>query len=105
MDVIINEFKQSINKTDDDLQALSKEELCQLIHFLRKRLFNNNREQPNQAINYLLEPSENQRELLQKLIDILSNPISFTTMIKLSLLFLFIWIVETHTIDFYIKHK
>ncbi len=118
-DTLIREFKESINKSDDDLQSLTKEELCQLVNHIRERLFNdilstsdnndNTRVQQNRTtvptIRTLFEESQSQTELLRKITEILSNPIDSKTIIKLALVVLFIWTLKTHIIDAYIKHK
>ncbi len=118
-DTLIREFKESINKSDDDLQSLTKEELCQLVTHMRERLFSetlstsgNNDNTPVQqnrttdpTIRNLFEQSQNQTELLRRITEMLSNPIDSKTIIKLALVVLFIWTLKTHIIDAYIKHK
>jgi hypothetical protein len=111
---IIREYKESINKSDQDLDLLDKEELCKLIIRLKEELFidtlsTSNSEQRNLNNNKILrdlfEQSQTQTELLKKIVEILSKPIDFKTVIKLSLAFIFVWTVKTHIIDAYLKHK
>jgi hypothetical protein len=112
---IIREYKESINKNNQDLHSLDKEELCELIIRLRERLFNdtlsssvnNNRRNLNndKILRDLFEQSQNQTELWKKITEILSKPIDFKTIIKLSLAFMFVWTVKTHIIDAYMKLK
>lgn len=93
------------------MNSLTKEELTQLVHYIRERLFKETRTTSERSrnddslIRSLFEQSRTQTELLQRMTEILSQPIDFKTMIKLALVFLFVWTVKTHIIDVYIKQK
>ena len=101
------------------MNSLTKEELTQLVHYVRERLFKetlsasensqSDHQQRNRnedlLVRSLFEQSRTQTELLQRMTEILSQPIDFKTIIKLALVFLFVWTVKTHIIDVYIKHK
>lgn len=106
---IIREYKESINKNDQDLNLLDKDELCELIVRLREQLFSStlsttDRNLSNDKIlRDLFEQSRTQTELLEKITQNLSNPIDCKTIIKLSMAFMFVWTVKTHIIDAYLK--
>lgn len=118
-DTLISEFKESINKSDHDLQSLTPEELCQLFNHFREHLFNDtlttsannncNREQQHQNIDPIMrdlfEQSRNIAQLLRKITEILSNPIDLKTIIKMASTVLLIWTFKTHVIDAFTKHQ
>ncbi len=85
-DATIDEFKRTINKSNDDLQSLTKEELCQLVYHIKERLFNDtlstSKNNDDKMICHRVEQAQNQTELLQKISDILSNPMDFRTLIN-----------------------
>jgi translation initiation factor 2 alpha subunit (eIF-2alpha) len=105
---IIREYKRSINKHEQDLNSLDKEELCELIRRLKDRLYDDplsTFDSNEENINDILIKVNNQTELLNKIIELLSKPIDFKTIIKLSMAFLFVWTVKTHIIDAYLKQQ
>lgn len=118
--LIINNYKESVNENNKDLKALNRDELCQLVVQLREQLFTNTASltlspppsyksleeeniNNNQFLRDIFEQSRNQTELLEKITQNLSNPLDCKTIIKLSMAFLFTWTVKTHIIDAYLK--
>ena len=91
---------------DNDLQALTKDELIQRIISLRQQYFtptttlsetdgNKNTQQENinnqQIWQQLLVQSRSQTELLANINNTLANLTNFTVFVKFSLFFLFLW--------------
>lgn len=122
-DKIIREYKESINKSNEDLKLLDKEQLCELIIRLRERLFDdsllssnhnprnseeqnlNNNNNNNQILQEMFKHVKTQTELLQQINETLSKATDFKSIVKLSMAVLFTWTVKTHIIDAYLKQK
>lgn len=112
-DEIICDYQQLLNMSDNDLQLLTKDDLIQRIIGLRQRhLFttqsplkitnnnNNNNQQrqqedlnTQQILRELLIQSRNQTQLLDNINRTLTNLAHPTTIVKFSLVALFLWTI------------
>ncbi|CAF2449823.1 unnamed protein product [Rotaria sp. Silwood2] len=72
-DGIIRDYQESINKQDQALEMLTKEELLKLIDLLRQRLFTGASLSPGTDHNNTPETANNYHQELQQILTQMSN--------------------------------
>jgi hypothetical protein len=98
---VIRDFRESINQSNQDAQPMTEEEFSQFVNYIRRRVFNNTSELPQTGNNHsrqileeILLHSQNQTEFLRRITEILSSVTETRTIIKLSLVFAFVWSIN-----------
>jgi hypothetical protein len=98
---VIRDFRESINQSNQDAQPMTEEEFSQFVNYIRRRVFNNTSELPQtennhsrQILEEILLHSQNQTEFLRRITEILSDITETRTIIKLSLVFAFVWSIN-----------
>jgi hypothetical protein len=98
---VIRDFRESINQSNRDAQPMTEEEFSQFVNYIRRQIFTNTSPLPQTENNYsqeileqILQESRNQTEFLRRITDILSNITETRTVIKLSLVFVFVWTIN-----------
>ena len=95
---VIHDFRESINHSNHNAQPMTEEEFSQFISYIRGRVFPQNssslqasNQNSREILVELLRQSQNQTEFLRRITDALSNIRETGLIIKLSIVFAFVW--------------
>lgn len=98
---VIRDFRESINHSNQTAQPMTEEEFSQFVNYIRRRIFNDTSPLLQTEINHsrqileeILQHSQNQTEFLRRITEILSSITETRTIIKLSLVFAFVWSIN-----------
>ena len=96
---IIHNYMASINRINQELESLTREEAIELIRRLRRELSTNANvsnegdasQQPNQILQQLLAQPTNQRDLLRRAIELLPTLHTTAAIVNVFSIILFLW--------------
>ncbi len=98
---VIRAFRESINQSNRNAQPMTEEEFSEFVNYIHQQVFPNTSPLPptvtnnsREILEEILQNSRNQTEFLRRITEILSEITETRTIIKLCLVFLFVWAIN-----------